>query len=87
MINTGVKTFVRCDNKNMQCAFRLAQEGMRSIFHFVGELRKVHILKEDLVMLLQNDDHHTPPEIVKLSQQTQDRLKDFGKNKYFKRKM
>lgn len=23
MINTGVKTFVRCDNKNMSCAFRL----------------------------------------------------------------
>ena len=78
MINTGVKTFVRCDNKNMRCAFRLAQEGMRSIFHYVGESRKVKILKEDIVMLLQNDDHHTPPEIVKLSQQTQDRVKDFG---------
>ncbi|XP_033226206.1 tRNA (cytosine(34)-C(5))-methyltransferase [Belonocnema kinseyi] len=78
MINTGVKTFVRCDNKNMRCAFRLAQEGMRSIFYYVGESRKVKILKEDLVMLLQNDDHHTPPEIVKLSQHTQDRVKDFA---------
>lgn len=77
MINTGVKTFVRCDNKNMKCAFRLAQEGMRSIFHYVGAMRKVQILKEDLVMLLQNDDHHTPPEIVKLSKPTQERVKDF----------
>lgn len=78
MINTGVKTFVRCDNKNMKCAFRLAQEGMPSIFHFVGDLRKIQILKEDLIMLLQNDDHHTPPEIVKLSQKTQELVKDFG---------
>lgn len=80
MINTGVKTFVRCDNKNMKCAFRLAQEGMQSIFHFVGDLRKIQILKEDLIMLLQNDNHHTPPEIVKLSEKTQERVKDFGKN-------
>jgi hypothetical protein len=26
LINTGVKSFVRCDNKSMDCAFRLAQE-------------------------------------------------------------
>lgn len=78
MINTGVKTFVRCDNKNMKCAFRLAQEGMQSILHFVGDLRKIQILKEDLIMLLQNDDHHTPPEIVKLSEKTQERVKDFA---------
>lgn len=26
LINTGVKTFVRCDNKTMGCNFRLAQE-------------------------------------------------------------
>ncbi|XP_015591568.1 tRNA (cytosine(34)-C(5))-methyltransferase [Cephus cinctus] len=78
MINTGVKTFVRCDNKNMKCAFRLAQEGMRSIFNYVGDCRKVHITKDDLIMLLQNDYPHTPPEIVKLSPETQERVKDFA---------
>ncbi|XP_031781809.1 tRNA (cytosine(34)-C(5))-methyltransferase isoform X3 [Nasonia vitripennis] len=79
MINTGVKTFVRCDNKNMSCAFRLAQEGLNSIVHFIGECRKVKIFKEDLIMLLQNDNPHTPPEITKLNSITQERLKDFAK--------
>lgn len=79
MINTGVKTFVRCDNKNMNCAFRLAQEGMHSIIHYISDGRKLQISKEDLIMLLQNDDPHTPPEIVKLSSDTQERLKEFGK--------
>lgn len=26
IINTGVKTFARCDTKGMKCSFRLAQE-------------------------------------------------------------
>ncbi|XP_012540943.1 tRNA (cytosine(34)-C(5))-methyltransferase [Monomorium pharaonis] len=78
MINTGVKTFVRCDNKNMNCAFRLAQEGMHSIIHYISDDRKVQISKEDLIMLLQNDDPHTPPEIVKLNSDTQERLKEFA---------
>ncbi|XP_011267357.1 tRNA (cytosine(34)-C(5))-methyltransferase [Camponotus floridanus] len=77
MINTGVKTFVRCDNKNMNCAFRLAQEGMQSIIHYISDNRKLKISKEDLIMLLQSDNPHTPPEIVKLSPDTQERLKDF----------
>lgn len=79
MINTGVKTFVRCDNKSLKCAFRLAQEGIQSIIHYISNDRKLHVSKEDLIMLLQNDDPHTPPEIVKLSSNTQERLKDFGK--------
>ncbi|XP_066594185.1 tRNA (cytosine(34)-C(5))-methyltransferase isoform X2 [Prorops nasuta] len=77
MINTGVKTFVRCDNKNMKCAFRLAQEGMPSIFHYVGDNRKLKVTKEDLILLLQNNDPNMPPEIVKLSKETQERLKTF----------
>lgn len=78
MINTGVKTFVRCDNKNMKCAFRLAQEGLKSIFDYIGECRKVRVPKEDLVTLLLNDDPQTPPEISKLSPETQAQVKDFG---------
>ncbi|XP_058795970.1 tRNA (cytosine(34)-C(5))-methyltransferase [Phymastichus coffea] len=79
MINTGIKTFVRCDNKNMICAFRLAQEGLNNIVHFIGDCRKIQILKEDLIMLLQNSDHNIPPEISKLNVVTQERLKSFAK--------
>ena len=28
LINSGVKTFSRCDNRNMECSFRLAHEGL-----------------------------------------------------------
>lgn len=77
LINTGVKTFVRCDNKNLK--FRLAQEGVQSIAQYISDQRKLHISKEDLIMLLQNNDPHAPPEIAKLSLETQRRLKDFGK--------
>ncbi|KAL0124052.1 hypothetical protein PUN28_006088 [Cardiocondyla obscurior] len=78
MINTGVKTFVRCDNKNMNCAFRLAQEGMHSIINYISDNRKLQISKEDLIMLLQSDEPHTPPEIEKLSSDTQQHLKEFA---------
>lgn len=30
LINSGVKTFSRCDNRNMECSFRLAHEGLLS---------------------------------------------------------
>ncbi|XP_011305094.1 tRNA (cytosine(34)-C(5))-methyltransferase [Fopius arisanus] len=73
MINTGVKTFVRCDNKNMKCAFRLAQEGMPSILPYVGEDRKIKVGREDLVELLQNNNPQMPPEIAKLSDEVQKR--------------
>lgn len=78
LINTGVKTFVRCDNKNMNCSFRLAQEGMQTIITYIGDARKIKITKDDLIMLLQNDNPHAPPEIVKLDPETQDRVKDIA---------
>lgn len=78
LINTGVKTFVRCDNKNMNCPFRLAQEGIQSIIKYIGDSRKIRISKDDLIMLLQNNSPHTPPEIVKLNPETQERLQNFG---------
>ncbi|KAF7990485.1 hypothetical protein HCN44_000290 [Aphidius gifuensis] len=73
MINSGVKTFVRCDNKNMHCAFRLAQEGLHSVIPFIGESRKIKIDKEDLISLLENDNPREPPEITKLSEELQKR--------------
>ncbi|XP_076239438.1 tRNA (cytosine(34)-C(5))-methyltransferase Nsun2 [Calliopsis andreniformis] len=78
LINTGVKTFVRCDNKNMDCPFRLAQEGMQSIIKYIGDTRKIKITKNDLIMLLQNDNPNAPPEIIKLDPETQERVKDIA---------
>lgn len=78
LINTGVKTFVRCDNKNMDCPFRLAHEGIQSIIQYIGDSRKIRLSKDDLVMLLQNNNPNTPPEIVKLNRETQERLQNFG---------
>lgn len=78
LINTGVKTFVRCDNKNMDCSFRLAHEGIQSIIQYIGDSRKIRLSKDDLVMLLQNNNPNTPPEIVKLNRETQERLQNFG---------
>ncbi|CAD6234356.1 GSCOCG00001847001-RA-CDS [Cotesia congregata] len=75
MINTGVKTFVRCDNRNMKCAFRMAQEGLPSVIKFISDNRKVKIGQADLVMLLQNNNPKKPPEIELLSKETQERLK------------
>ncbi|XP_055715572.1 tRNA (cytosine(34)-C(5))-methyltransferase [Phlebotomus papatasi] len=74
IINTGVKVFVRCDNKNMSCAFRLAQEGLPSVNEFVGKDRRILLERDDLVTLLQNTDPTKPPRIEELSQSTQDRI-------------
>lgn len=78
LINTGVKSFVRCDNKNMDCPFRLAQEGIQIIIKYIGNSRKIRISKDDLIMLLQNNNPNTPPEIVKLNPETQERLQNFA---------
>ncbi|KAK9872525.1 hypothetical protein WA026_017990 [Henosepilachna vigintioctopunctata] len=73
-INTGVKAFVRCDNKNMKCAFRIANDGLESIYPFIGEDRKVIIPKEDLITLLLNNDPMHSPQINTLSEGVQNRV-------------
>ncbi|XP_021918254.1 tRNA (cytosine(34)-C(5))-methyltransferase isoform X2 [Zootermopsis nevadensis] len=78
LINTGVKSFVRCDNKSMQCAFRLAQEGLHSIFPYIGPKRKISVSKADLIKLLTNDDPKFPPEASSLDPSTQQQLKDIA---------
>ncbi|XP_026332701.1 tRNA (cytosine(34)-C(5))-methyltransferase [Hyposmocoma kahamanoa] len=78
IINTGVKTFVRCDNKNMTCPFRLSQEGLQSITPFIGESRRVRILKEDLILVLQNDNPSNPPDLKLFSEHTRNLVKDFA---------
>nr|CAD7396849.1 unnamed protein product [Timema cristinae] len=74
IINTGVKTFVRCDNKGTVCSFRLAQEGLHSIFPLIGPKRKVHVSKDDMVTLLRNDSPHYPPEFHRLQPSTQEQF-------------
>ncbi|XP_053980369.1 tRNA (cytosine(34)-C(5))-methyltransferase [Hylaeus anthracinus] len=74
LVNTGVKSFVRCDNKYMVTPFRLAWEGLQSLVEFIGDSRKVNLTKDDLITLLQNNNPSKPPEIIKLSPETQERL-------------
>ncbi|XP_023937164.1 tRNA (cytosine(34)-C(5))-methyltransferase [Bicyclus anynana] len=78
IINTGVKTFVRCDNKNMTCPFRLSQEGLQSISRHIGKKRRLNILKEDLILVLQNDNPSNPPDVKLFSEHTQNLVKDFA---------
>lgn len=77
-INTGVKLFVRTDNRNTKkCPFRLAQDGLESIFPTIGEARKIRIPKEDLLTLLLNDTPEKSPKIEELSVGIQEQCKDF----------
>lgn len=73
IINTGVKTWVRCDNRNMRCEFRLANEGLTSVEFLIGPGRRIDVGKEDLIALLQNNDPANPPELVTLSEGVQQR--------------
>lgn len=73
-INTGVKAFVRCDNKNMKCAFRIANDGLESIYPYIGDSRKVDISKEDLITLLLNDNPEKSPPITSLTEPIQKQL-------------
>jgi len=78
IINTGVKTFVRCDNRNMNCPFRLANEGLPNINYMIGQCRRLNICKEDLITLLNNTDPTKPPPLPTLSTETQDSVKDLA---------
>lgn len=75
IINTGVKVFVRCDNRNMKCHFRLANEGLECIKDFIGTKRRITIGKDDLILMLQNTDIANPPPLDKYSQATLDQVK------------
>ncbi|KZC14150.1 PREDICTED: tRNA (cytosine(34)-C(5))-methyltransferase [Dufourea novaeangliae] len=82
LINTGVKSFVRCDykttSKNMNIPFRLAWEGLQTLINYIGDGRRVWLNKDDLITLLQNNNPMAPPEIVKLHPDAQERLKNLG---------
>lgn len=78
IINTGVKAFVRCDNRNMKCQFRLANEGLACIREFIGKSRRINISKDDLILLLQNTEIAKPPPLDQLSKETYDRVQEVG---------
>ncbi|XP_025200507.1 tRNA (cytosine(34)-C(5))-methyltransferase [Melanaphis sacchari] len=74
IINTGVKTFVRCDNKSMECNFRLAQEGLAGISSYIGKKRRLQLTLTDLITVLKNP----TIQVTSLDQATKDILENFG---------
>lgn len=71
IINSGVKTFTRCDRRIVDCPYRLSNEGLVSIEHFIGRQRRIVIKKDDLVKLL---NHLNPADalyVTELSEEMQ----------------
>ncbi|KAI5704527.1 hypothetical protein M8J75_006344 [Diaphorina citri] len=74
IINTGVKSFARCDNKVMGCAFRFCQEGLSSMKAFIGEKRKVRVNREELITILNNSTPEQPTDLELLRPETRQTL-------------
>lgn len=75
LINSGVKTFSRCDNRNMECSFRLAHEGLHNVDQFIGDKRRIHVTRDDLIMMLNNLNPLEPPQVIDLTEETQNQHK------------
>ncbi len=73
IINTGVKAFVKCENKGATCDFRLAQEGALMTIPFLSK-RAVNVTKQDLEVLLESSDVDLPPEHQTMSEATREQL-------------
>ncbi|KAJ8973050.1 hypothetical protein NQ317_011330 [Molorchus minor] len=58
----------------MKCAFRIANDGLESIYPYIGDSRKVTIPRDDLITLLLNDDPMHSPPIVSLSEFVQNQV-------------
>lgn len=71
IINSGVKVFVRCDNRSMGCSFRVAQEGLLNIQSIFGEKRILETNKEDFIKILQHNDPNHPLPTTELDPETQ----------------
>ncbi|XP_031623362.1 tRNA (cytosine(34)-C(5))-methyltransferase [Contarinia nasturtii] len=76
IINTGVKVFARCDARNINCDFRLANEGLEAIGNVIGNARRIEVSKEDLILLLEHNNPQNPPQLDTMSDQTKERMKD-----------
>lgn len=62
----------------MVTSFRLAWEGLQTIVKYIGDARRVRLTKDDLIMLLKNNNPMAPPLIASLNPETRERLKHFG---------
>ncbi|XP_030568821.1 tRNA (cytosine(34)-C(5))-methyltransferase [Drosophila novamexicana] len=78
IINTGVKTFVRCENRHTAHPYRLAQEGLQTSNAFIGNSRRIQVERDDLVLLLNCTDPTKPPSTLELKPETQQRCKELG---------
>ncbi|EDV92260.1 tRNA (cytosine(34)-C(5))-methyltransferase [Drosophila grimshawi] len=78
IINTGVKTFVRCENRHTEHPYRLAQEGLQTSNAFIGDSRRIQVERDDLVLLLNCTDPTKPPSTLELQTETQQRCKELG---------
>ncbi|KAH8396475.1 hypothetical protein KR222_011157, partial [Zaprionus bogoriensis] len=78
IINTGVKTFVRCENRHTAHPYRLAQEGLQTSNAFIGDKRRIQVQRADLVLLLNCTDPTKPPSTHDLQPETQQRCKELG---------
>lgn len=78
IINTGVKVFARCDNRNMICDFRLANEGLTSVSNMIGDSRRVEINRDDLIVLLNTTVPAESAKLVTLSEDIQGKVADLS---------
>lgn len=79
IINTGVKSFVRCENRHTKHPFRLAQEGLQTTNAFVGSSRRIEVERDDLILQLNCTDPTKPPSTTELKEATQQRCKELSK--------
>ncbi|XP_067385733.1 RNA cytosine C(5)-methyltransferase NSUN2 [Emydura macquarii macquarii] len=74
VINTGIKVWSRnSDGEQFGCAFRLAQEGIYTLYPFINA-RIIHVCIEDVKVLLTQEN----PFLSKFSNETQKRVKDMA---------
>jgi len=54
VVNTGMKVIARAEADNVDCFFRLMQEGIEALLPFINK-RKVFVTQEDVMILLTQD--------------------------------
>ncbi|XP_071785595.1 RNA cytosine-C(5)-methyltransferase NSUN2-like [Asterias amurensis] len=74
VVNGGVKVWSRSDAKEVACDFRLAQEGIYSVFSFLNDRKIPNITKEDIQILLTQEN----PYCSKLGDNAREALAEKG---------
>jgi len=78
MINTGVKAFIKCEDKGSSCSYRLAQEGALSTVPFLGK-RVLNLDKPNMeLLLMRTAEIDRPPMISDFSENVGKVLRDFS---------